>query len=754
MKLEKDLTNRNLGNKTHKCRICSAQGEFASYLVREMFYGTREEFEYFSCPKCNCLQIARIPDDMGRYYSDGYYSFASADQMEEIQAPVPDDSEILDVGCGSGKWLIKKAEEGYGRLYGCDPFIDEEKHYSDRVHIYKCAINDVPGEKRFDLIRMADSLEHMEDPEAALRDAVRLLKDNGRIEILIPSWPNIAFDMFGTHWVQLDAPRHLWIPSIDTLDFISARVGLSIDDTYCDSNEGTIMLSFMYEHGIPMKDMSDDMVLGLFSDENRLNIRQTVYDANKRGYGDHRFVTLRKMDAGDERGLLKSDFVKIGYGRSDHEISGAIEALVEERIKRNKYEDAFSFLNWLFFEKNDISKSSYLSEGTMLLFIMLEAANAEAARIGKEEYDKSNTCRIYNGSYKQFRKTYLEIKHDIRRIWFGLPINEQEKLTEHIDKYSISPELLAVILKYSVFKQYYKSVYENTAGILACRGMNAYADVLRRYGEMVCGELNAIAEPLPLNEMIGTVETNAEFRRVYLSDEHIPADMDFLEKQEKDSGKIAVIFCTNSEIMEQECIKYLRRLTVPEGMKLEIISAWNAKGMCFGYNRVMRMTDAKYKLYIHHDSFIIKTDVLLRLMDLFGDDREWKLLGIAGSTVMEENYYWASYKPEQVRYNLYQDRILETILSRSVVMEDKVDAAKAVDGVFIATSTDLPWREDLFDEWHFYDISQCYEFERKGYKAGLINDDSPWMLHETTAAKDPKDRYSYYGRIFYENYLS
>ena len=94
MKLEKDITNRDLGCKHHKCRICSAEGEFRSYLVREMFYGTREEFEYFSCPGCNCLQIACIPENIGKYYSEGYYSFAVPQSVENFPKTITDKNPL------------------------------------------------------------------------------------------------------------------------------------------------------------------------------------------------------------------------------------------------------------------------------------------------------------------------------------------------------------------------------------------------------------------------------------------------------------------------------------------------------------------------------------------------------------------------------------------------------------------------------------------------------------------------------------
>ena len=40
-----------------------------------MMFGYRDEFAYFACGQCGCLQIADIPPDMSRYYPANYYSF-------------------------------------------------------------------------------------------------------------------------------------------------------------------------------------------------------------------------------------------------------------------------------------------------------------------------------------------------------------------------------------------------------------------------------------------------------------------------------------------------------------------------------------------------------------------------------------------------------------------------------------------------------------------------------------------------------
>lgn len=75
MVLSRDTTDRNLGYKDHLCRVCGKKGAFLSYLVREMLNGTKDEFEYFVCDNCGCLQISDVPDNLGKYYGSSYYSF-------------------------------------------------------------------------------------------------------------------------------------------------------------------------------------------------------------------------------------------------------------------------------------------------------------------------------------------------------------------------------------------------------------------------------------------------------------------------------------------------------------------------------------------------------------------------------------------------------------------------------------------------------------------------------------------------------
>ncbi|WP_051211753.1 class I SAM-dependent methyltransferase [Butyrivibrio fibrisolvens] len=296
--MEKDTINRNLGLKMHKCRVCGAEGMFQSYIVREMLQGTRDEFEYFVCPKCVCLQIAEVPDNLGDYYGTDYYSMKQYHDFDcDFKNPVVSSDKILDVGCGIGGWLYGMAYEGHDNLFGCDPFIENEIDYGDRVHIYKCEITDVQGDGTFDGVRMGDSFEHVTNPNEVIQKAAKLINEKGNIMLKLPIYPNIAFDLFETHWYQLDAPRHIFLHSLLSLKYLADKCGLEIVKVEYDSNETQIVRSFFYQQNVAYYEQTPELVQEYFSNDEMNRITTMVQEANANHRGDHVKVWLMKADA-------------------------------------------------------------------------------------------------------------------------------------------------------------------------------------------------------------------------------------------------------------------------------------------------------------------------------------------------------------------------------------------------------------------------------------------------------------------------
>ena len=188
--------------------------------------------------------------------------------------------------------------------------------------------------------------------------------------------------------------------------------------------------------------------------------------------------------------------------------------------------------------------------------------------------------------------------------------------------------------------------------------------------------------------------------------------------------KFCFIICTNNELQLEECILYINLLHVPEGYRTELITIKDAVSMTSGYNEGMRASDAKYKIYLHQDSFIVEPFFLDKLLELFQQDKSIGMVGPLGTEhLSKDGIMW------------HEDRCGNAYLlnqhegSRIKQFTQSYREVEALDGLLMATQYDLPWREDIFKDWHFYDVSQCMEFRRAGYKIVVPGQEKNWVIH-------------------------
>jgi SAM-dependent methyltransferase len=156
-----------------------------------MMFGFRDEFAYFECSNCHCLQIAEVPKDLSKYYPRNYYSFSSFQLPKPgrirrflrqkrvetglfgkggligklvyavapweylraqslAQVSLTRKSRILDVGCGNGDLLYILREIGFENLQGIDAYIDADIERDNGTKIRKATIQNVSG--KWDLV--------------------------------------------------------------------------------------------------------------------------------------------------------------------------------------------------------------------------------------------------------------------------------------------------------------------------------------------------------------------------------------------------------------------------------------------------------------------------------------------------------------------------------------------------------------------------------------------------------------------------
>lgn len=201
----------------------------------------------------------------------------------------------------------------------------------------------------------------------------------------------------------------------------------------------------------------------------------------------------------------------------------------------------------------------------------------------------------------------------------------------------------------------------------------------------------------------------------------------------KNEKKICFIICTNSQLFLEECIFYLRHLNVPSGYEVDIVTIHDAKSMTSGYNEGMHATDAKYKIYMHQDVFILNRNFIQDILDIFNANPLIGMIGLVGAEKMPENgIMWAT-----TRYgNLYgmdaveEEQGVDYQRYQYSLENDAFHVVEVIDGLLMATAYDIPWREDIFDGWDFYDASQSMEFRRRGYYIVTPVQKEPWCVHD------------------------
>ena len=190
--------------------------------------------------------------------------------------------------------------------------------------------------------------------------------------------------------------------------------------------------------------------------------------------------------------------------------------------------------------------------------------------------------------------------------------------------------------------------------------------------------------------------------------------------------KIAFIMCVNDDLYAEECAYYIRKLEVPEGYSIDIFTIKDADSIADAYNAAMRASDAKYKVYLHQDVFLLNKRLIWDMLDIFSD-ASIGMIGVLGTDKYPVHAKFSSCWNIGVTYacNSYASFMLDMNNAQIERISDVV----AIDGMFMATQYDVKWNENLHG-WHFYDASQSIAFREQGYRIVVPHQSEPWMMHD------------------------
>lgn len=216
--------------------------------------------------------------------------------------------------------------------------------------------------------------------------------------------------------------------------------------------------------------------------------------------------------------------------------------------------------------------------------------------------------------------------------------------------------------------------------------------------------------------------------------------------------KFCFIICTNDELLLNECIHYINHLIIPDGYAIDLLTITDATSITSGYQDAMEQSDAKYKIYMHQDVFLLNQNLLTDLLAIFQSDSQIGLIGMVGyDTISPNGIMW--HVPRCGNLYTGKEAASYPVLSdyRYSLAQDSYSYVAEIDGFFMATCRDLPWNTQDLVGWDFYDAFQSINFLKNGYKIAVPVQRHPWCLHDDNQILNLAN-YDTYRQIFLKRY--
>ena len=294
----------------YTCHYCHST-QRTIFLATERMLGLGGEFRYASCTSCGSIQLFTIPEDLGPYYPRDYYSFGLLQPsgllrnllkkirirtflatgwkfflppfggywLKKLHPKFTD--RIADVGCGNGQLLYELHVSGFKDLHGFDPFLENESRLGAGLQLWKKELEQT--DLYFDVLMMHHSFEHMADPEQVLKTCFERLNPGGRLLVRCPVSDAKVWKEKQSLWVQLDAPRHMTIPSTQGFVAAAQRSGFEVQEIIFDSTSFQFWGTAFYEQG---EKLDSGKVRTYFSEKQLVEWEQKAIQYNQEGVGD------------------------------------------------------------------------------------------------------------------------------------------------------------------------------------------------------------------------------------------------------------------------------------------------------------------------------------------------------------------------------------------------------------------------------------------------------------------------------------
>ncbi len=207
------------------------------------------DWSYVSCETCDLTRVEPFPteDQAAALYGDDYFNAAAnagyddyiADasihrrngrgRLKRLGPPPRQGARLVDVGCAFGFTMLEARDAGWDPV-GVDANATARGAVRDEGMACEATFAELGlADSSVDAVTFFQSLEHLLDPLAALREARRALTDEG--VILVETWDRSSRTarLAGSRWQQLSPPSVAWLFDEPTMSALAREAGLRVD---------------------------------------------------------------------------------------------------------------------------------------------------------------------------------------------------------------------------------------------------------------------------------------------------------------------------------------------------------------------------------------------------------------------------------------------------------------------------------------------------------------------------------------------
>ena len=202
------------------------------HIMTQDFLITNEKFKITEDKETRVLKTTPTPkeEDLPSYYSSEAYAshqekantsvlwvymrvrkIAMKSKIKLISTFSTKTGDLLDFGCGLGGFLSATHAKGWSS-YGIEPHQKAKtkaKKISGR-EVYSTIEEAQKTNKKYDVITLWHSLEHVVDLGKTIRFLYNSTKKEGKVVVAVPNHQSFDAKHYKNFWAAYDTPRHIW----------------------------------------------------------------------------------------------------------------------------------------------------------------------------------------------------------------------------------------------------------------------------------------------------------------------------------------------------------------------------------------------------------------------------------------------------------------------------------------------------------------------------------------------------------------